>query len=228
MAHGSVSRPLNTRWSRIVAAHDRLLLSVVIGLVAFVALLGLDWRMPTRMLAAWDFGILVYLTQALVTINRFDLNRVRRRAAIQDEGGGVILVLTVLATAASIAAIIAELAPVKDSQDPGKFLPLGLAVVTIVLSWMFIQTMFAFHYAYEFYGEGHDGNAGGLDFPKDNQPEYWDFVYFSFVIGMTFQVSDVQITSKPIRRIALAQGFVSFIFNVAIVALMVNIGANVI
>ena len=103
---------------------------------------------------------------------------------------------------------------------------LALAVVTIFLSWTFIHVIFALHYAHEFYGEGRDRHIGGLEFPHDEQPEYWDFIYFSFVIGMTFQVSDVQVTSKLIRRMVVAHGIVSFVFNVAILALMVNISSE--
>ena len=217
----------STKWSRLVEVHGRLLLSVAIGVAAFPLLTLMQWRLPTRLLVAWDIGIIVYLLQVIFLVISFDLKKERRRAAIDDEGGSAILVLVVLATIASLVAIVAELGPVKDSQDGHRIFALCLAVLTITLSWIFIQTIFAFHYAYEFYGEGRHG-AGGLTFPNDNQPDYWDFIYFSFVIGMTFQVSDVQVTSKLIRRIVLAQGFVSFIFNVAIVALMVNIGASVI
>ena len=74
-------------------------------------------------------------------------------------------------------------------------------MLTIVLSWTFIHVIFAFHYAHEFYGEGRDQHVGGLEFPDDDQPNYWDFIYFSFVIGMTFQVSDVQVTSKLIQSL---------------------------
>jgi len=92
------------------------------------------------------------------------------------------------------------------------------------VSWAFIHTMFALHYAHEFYGEGDEG--GGLAFPGDDAPDHWDFVYFSFVIGMTSQVADVGITGKAIRRTAAAHGVVSFIFNVALLALTINIAAS--
>ena len=122
---------------------------------------------------------------------------------------------------ASIAAIVIELG-IKPQQTP----QLVLAVVTIVLSWCAIHTTFALHYAHEYY---RGGNVGGLAFPGDEKdPDYWDFVYFSFVIGMTAQVSDVGITDKIIRRTATAHGVVSFIFNTALVALMVNIAASAI
>jgi uncharacterized membrane protein len=88
--------------------------------------------------------------------------------------------------------------------------------------------MFALHYAHEYYGGEDVGRGGGLKFPNETQPDYWDFVYFSFVIGMTFQVSDVQVTGKRVRRLVVAHGVVSFFFSVAIIALMVNIGSGLI
>jgi uncharacterized membrane protein len=100
-------------------------------------------------------------------------------------------------------------------------------VATILLSWTFIHMMFALHYAHEFYGED-EGPAGGLAFPGgDERPDYWDFVYFAFVIGMTSQVSDVAVTSREIRRTVTAHGIVSFVFNVALLALTINIASGV-
>jgi uncharacterized membrane protein len=103
-----------------------------------------------------------------------------------------------------------------------------LATITIALSWAAVHTTFALHYAHEFY---RGAKPGGLQFPSGDtheHPDYWDFVYFSFVIGMTAQVSDVGITDKTIRRTATAHGIVSFVYNTALVALMVNIAASAI
>ena len=94
------------------------------------------------------------------------------------------------------------------------------------MSWTFTHTIFALHYAHDFYGEA--ARADGLKFPGNTQPDYWDFVYFSFVIGMTFQVSDVAVTNKSIRRMVVAHGALSFFFSTAIVALTVNIAAGLI
>jgi uncharacterized membrane protein len=102
-----------------------------------------------------------------------------------------------------------------------------LATLTIVLSWAFIHTIFALHYAHEYHAE-HRKNRGGLAFPGEEAPDYWDFVYFSFVIGMAAQTSDVAITSKAIRRTVAAHGIVSFVFNAALLALTVNIAASAI
>src|SRR5262249_30681117 len=102
-----------------------------------------------------------------------------------------------------------------------------LATLTILLSWAFTHTIFALHYAHEYYIEN-DGRGGGLVFPGTEEPDYWDFVYFSFVIGMTSQVSDVAVSCRPIRRTVAAHGAVSFVFNAALLALTVNIAASAI
>jgi uncharacterized membrane protein len=211
---------------RIVQAHGRLFTSLAIGVAIFFAVPTAE-RMATRILIGWDVAVAVYLVLAFVMVSRFDLALVHRRAASQDEGGGVILMLTVLAAVASIAAIIAELGSAHEANSVPGNLYFAHAVLTILLSWTFIHVIFAFHYAHEFYGEGRDQHVGGLVFPNDDQPDYWDFIYFSFVVGMTFQVSDVQVTSKVIRRLVVAHGVVSFVFNVAILALMVNISSEI-
>jgi uncharacterized membrane protein len=208
---------------RVVRTHGRLFTSIAIGIALFFFLPASE-RLVVRVLIGWDVGVAVYLVLAFVMMRRFDLALVHRRAASQDEGGLLILVLTVLAAVFSMVAIIVELGAARGSE--GANLYFGHAVLTILLSWMFIQVIFAFHYAHEFYGEGRDQHVGGLEFPNDEEPDYWDFTYFSFVIGMTFQVSDVQVTSKFIRRLVVAHGFVSFVFNVAVLALMVNISSE--
>ncbi|MEH2511676.1 putative membrane protein [Nitrobacteraceae bacterium AZCC 1564] len=204
---------------RIICARPRLFISLAVGLAAMVVL-PTDLRLATRLLVAWDTSIALYIVLALVLFLSCDHTRIKRLASLQDDGRFLILILTAAAAFASIAAIVLELG-VKPQRPP----QLILAVVTIVLSWSMIHSTFALHYAHEYY---RGAKAGGLAFPGDDKPDYWDFVYFSFVIGMTAQVSDVGITDKAIRRTAIAHGIVSFIFNMALLALMVNIAASAI
>jgi len=155
-----------------------------------------------------------------------EVRHIRMRAKLQDEGQIAVLTLTAIAALASLGAIVALL----GMSEAGNRAPshLMLAVVTIFLSWTFTHSMFALHYAHEFYDEN-DGKGGGLIFPGDlREPDYWDFVYFSFVIGMTSQVSDVAITCRPIRHTVSAHGVISFFFNVTLLALTVNIAASAI
>jgi uncharacterized membrane protein len=208
---------------RIVHARVRLFVSALIGL-AIIPLLPSQWPLAGRCLVGWDLGIAIYLVASYWVIAQGDTQHIRRQAAVEDEGKSIILALTVAAALATIGAIVVELNGAKEQQSTA--FALALAILTILLSWTFIHTIFALHYAHEYFGEGSDRQIGGLQFPGEGEPDYWDFVYFSFVIGMTFQVSDVQVTSKIIRRLVAAHGVVSFIFNTALLALMVNIAAN--
>ena len=181
-----------------------------------------DWRAATRVLVGWDVTVILYLGLVTHLISVCDVNRIRERAAREDEGQLTILVLTVVAALASLGAIVAELTVSGAvSRRPAHIL---LATLTILLSWAFIHAIFALHYAHEFYDET---EGGGMAFPGgEAAPDYWDFVYFSFVIGMTSQVSDVGITSKEIRHTVTAHAIVSFLFNAALLALTVNIAAS--
>jgi uncharacterized membrane protein len=210
---------------RIVRARPRLFIAAAIGAVV-IALCPWAWSVPTRLLVGWDVGIALYLGLALRMMAVAQIRHIRLRARMQDEGQYTILALTAAAALASLGAIVVLLGTTGPTdRQPGH---LALAIVTILLSWAFTHIMFALHYAHEFYDEN-GGKGGGLNFPGDLQePDYWDFVYFSFVIGMTSQVSDVSITCRPIRHTVSAHGIISFIFNAALLALTVNIAASAI
>lgn len=220
--HRARSKPV-----RIFYGHIKLFIAAAAMLLVFPILPG-NWRMATRLLVSWDFGSFIYLAISLYFIRHFDLHRVQVHAEEADEGAAALLLITVATALASIAAIVSELGSVHGIKAPAaQQNAFVLAAITVVLSWTLIHTIFAFHYAHIYYrGPGIKGH--GLAFPGEGEPDYWDFVYFSFVVGMTFQVSDVQVTEKRIRRLVVAHGVVSFMFNVAILALTVNIGANLI
>jgi uncharacterized membrane protein len=224
MADLPARRTALQRLLRIIRARPRLFLSAVIGFCAAFALPS-EWRAATRMLVAWDIGALLYLGLTLSLMMKSDVARIKRRAALQDEGGVAILVIVVGAALASLGAIIAELGGAAHGENRQPHL--GVAVATVLLSWALTHTTFALHYAHEHYDEVR-GKNGGLIFPGNEAPDYLDFLYFSFVIGMTSQVSDIAISSRRIRRTATAHGVVSFVFNVTLLALTVNIAAGLI
>ena len=208
--------------ARVVYARPRTFVSILIGIAAFFLLPG-SLRLVTRLLVSWDIFAGVYLVLAYIMMARCGLAYIRRNAVLQDDGRFLILLVTALGAFASIAAIVLELGATHRSGPE-----LALATVTIVLSWAAVHTTFALHYAHDYY---RGPKPGGLQFPgggEDEHADYWDFVYFSFVIGMTAQVSDVGITDKTIRRTATAHGIISFFFNTALLALMVNIAASAI
>jgi uncharacterized membrane protein len=196
---------------------------MLVGLMAGLGLAALTpWRGATRLLVAWDVFLMLYLVLAAHLMATSEVADMRERAAREDEGQVTILVLTVAAALASLGAIFAQL----GGQTTRAPTHIALAAATILLSWTFIHTIFALHYAHEFYDA--DIN-GGLAFPGDPaEPDYWDFVYFSFVIGMTSQVSDVGVSHRQLRRLVTAHGVVSFVFNATLLALSVNIAAGAI
>jgi uncharacterized membrane protein len=207
---------------RLVYGRPRTFIAVAIGIVSFFLLPG-SLRTVTRALIGWDVFTTVYLLLVYTMMVRSGLSHIKRNAVLEDDGRFLILLVASLGAFASIAAIVSELGASHHSVPE-----LALATVTITLSWAAVHTTFALHYAHEFY---RGPKPGGLQFPSGathEHADYWDFVYFSFVIGMTAQVSDVGITDKTIRRTATAHGIVSFVYNTALVALMVNIAASAI
>jgi uncharacterized membrane protein len=210
---------------RIIRKHPRVFIGILAGVAVGVALHVVpSSRWVMRALVGWDLGALLYVILTFGMMARSDVDAIRLHASSQDEGAVGILFLTVASALASLLAIVFLLGKVGMGDTPKQGSDLVLATSTIVLSWTLIHTIFSVHYAHEFYG---DGGVGGLAFPGDEkEPDYWDFVYFSFVIGMTSQVSDVGITSKEIRRTVAAHGIVSFFFNAALLALTVNIAAS--
>jgi len=207
-----------TPFARFWRLHIRLFVSASVGCAVTLALLlATPWRMPTCILVGWDSGVVLYLAQIFWIMAHWPIDRIRQRACLEDEGALALLVLTTASALASLAAVISEL-----GHRPNAY-QVTLGAVTILLSWAFMHVIFALHYAHEFYGEGGDDRIGGLDFPGDEEPDYWDFLYYSLVVAMTAQVSDVQVTSKTIRRMTTVHGVVSFFFNVTVLALTVNI-----
>jgi len=213
---------------RLARLHARLLVSIAVGLAVTLGLAMTDWTMATKLLLGWDIGVLLYLVLVYQLMVTCGIDEIRRRAAEDDEGALALLILTGISALAIMGAIVAELGIAKISGQPRSGIGVAIAMTTIVVSWAFVHTIFALHYAHEYYGERGDQAVGGLTFPGRQSPDYWDFLYFSLVVAMTSQVSDVVITSKVIRRIVTVHGALAFFFNVAVFALTVNIISNLI
>ncbi len=213
---------------RIVASRPRLFIGLLCGLVA-VPMFPHGISNTTRAILAWDTGVVVYLVLAAFLFSTERLDRIAADAAAQEEGEWTIFSLTIAAVAFSFAAIVSEFASIaKDMPPDQRDLHLALVVLTLFVSWLMTHTTFAFRYAHEYYEVSADGSGivGGLDFPGEKRPDYLDFLYFALVLGMTFQVSDVQITARKFRRLASVHGLLSFLFNTIILALTVNLAAG--
>ena len=212
---------------RLVRARPRLFVASAIA-IAFGLLLPTEVssHLVTRWLLAWNVGAGLYVVLAAVMMMRSAQHHMRHRAQLQDDGQLVILVLVAVATIASLAAIAGELVVVKDMHGLIKGAHIALAGVTVLTSWAFIQVMFTLHYAHDYYAATCHGKPAGLEFPKDECPDYGDFFYFAAVIGTSGQTADVSFVSKPMRRIGALHCILAYLFNTTVLALLINIGAS--
>ena len=207
----------------------RLLLSAIAGGVAFLVLpSGLP--LPTRGVLGWDAGAVLFLSLTFVAVCNTTPERLKSRASLQDSTMWVILSIMVAAAAASLGSLALVLQSEQGAGGPALGARVAVAGATIFISWLFVNTTFAIRYAHYFYGDRGDkkgGHRAGLDFPGGEAPDFWDFLYYAFVVGMTCQTSDVNVTSRPMRRLTLAHGVLAFFFNAGVLALAVNILAAV-
>jgi len=221
------------RYSRRMREHlstttgpQRLLYGSLTG--AAVALVPWPMSGMARGLAGWCAGVLVYQVLTWWLAETFDARRTRERAQSLDQPNVVILVSMLVAVGVSVVAIAMLLQEVKQLDGWERAAHVALGLVALAGSWLMMHSIYAFHYAHRYYIDQKSGRPdGGLDFPgKDDAPDYFDFLYYSYVIGMTSQVSDVQATSKEMRRITLIHSVLSFTFNMLVLALSVNVVAS--
>lgn len=199
--------------------------AVAAGIAAAILVSPWIGRDVTRFLIGWDVGTLTFLALSMHFMANADHHRLRSRALKHDEGGRLILPLTLLASIASVGALIAELSAAKGHS--GAELHIALAAGTVILSWLLLQIVFAIHYAHIYYlVEGETEHRRGLEFGDPGEPDYWDFLHFSLVLGATAQTADIAIRCKRIRRIGTLHTLIAFGFNTAILATMINLAAN--
>ncbi len=217
-------------WIKNLGAKGRLALALAIAVAAYVAQPdSISWH--TRLVASWDAGAIVYLCLAWTIIGTADARSTREHALAQDTSVIIISLFALGAACSSVVAIAFVVGTIGGLAFWSKAWHLALTVVASTTSWTLIQTVFAFHYARRYYGDERRNpsqQAGGLAFPGGADPDYMDFAYYSFVVGMTSQVSDVQVLSPKMRRLTLIHGVLAFIFNIAVLALTLNIIASAI
>lgn len=220
------------RVALFVSSRSHLFIGILAGIAASLvipvrALLVLPGS-QAHVVLSWDVGAAVFLVLWAVTMIRTPIWDMPKRAKAQQDGEWTVFALTLAGIVASIVAIVIEFRDIASLKHEARAVHLGLVVVTLLVSWLTMQLVFALRYAHEYYSvsDGSGSMDGGLDFPKEPEPDYFDFFYFGMVLGMTFQVSDVNITSRKIRRLATLHGFIGFVFNTVILALTVNIAAG--
>jgi uncharacterized membrane protein len=220
---GLGSRRLRQAFKTVRAKPVLFSCAAVIAITAIAAPSAL--ALSTRLLVGWNAGICLYLALTWRMMLRSDVHLLRRRAALEDEAEWLILMSTAIAALASLAAIGVELHGVRSASATSQAYRIALAASTILVSWFFLHTILALHYAHDYYASEKIGR--GLRFPDHvKEPSYWDFLYVSFTIGAASQTSDVTIASPKIRRVALAHTILSFLFNTTILALAINVGAS--
>jgi uncharacterized membrane protein len=211
----------------IIRGHGRFFLAGIVGVACFLAMPA-ELTLRSRSILAWDIGALAFLVMCAILFAGATPDRMEANAEAQQEGEWTLFWLVVAGATASFAAILGEFGSMKNATHGQRDIKVALVAATLALSWMLTHTVFALRYAHEYYTRTNDAPAldGGLQFPHEDCPDYWDFLYFSVVLGMTFQVSDVNITSRKLRRLATVHGLLGFLFNTVIVALTVNLASG--
>ncbi|MES3026950.1 MAG: DUF1345 domain-containing protein [Pseudomonadota bacterium] len=218
-------------WIGPFVNRPRLLAAIGVGVGVWILCLFAPWPLSwsTAAIFAWDAACLTFILAVLGMMRGRAPEAIKAMAATQDEGQGLILTVVIVAAAASVWAIGSELSLAKHDDGLIRAARIGLAFATVAASWLIVQTIFALHYAHEYYApdEGpSDDVAGGLMFPGGEEPDYWDFLHFSVVIGVACQTADIEFTSKGLRRIGTIHGVVAFVFNTVVLALTINLLAG--
>jgi uncharacterized membrane protein len=212
-------------------ANYRVFISLFAALAAFLFTHNL-YSTAAVILITWGAFALMVIVMDWIIITQAHPREIRKIARLQDSSRTAIFLFVIVASVVSLGAIIFLLTSSKDHAHGHLTTHILLAMGSVVISWWLVHTLFTMRYAHMYYDDDTDDGkktkVGGLEFPDEPEPDYMDFVYFSFVIGMTFQVSDVEISDRAIRRLAWLHGLVSFAFNTAIVALSINIISSLI
>lgn len=211
-----------------VAVLIRKHLSVVLALLSSLIVFGLMTSRQfnaSNFLVSWNCGAGVYIVFTWYRMIRSNVHRIRQRSADMDFSDVLVLCLSIAAALASVGGIGIELSGVKDASPEQALARAGTAFLTIMISWVFLHTLFTTHYAHHFYAD--TSGKPPIRFPDEiKEPNYWDFLYFTFTIGVASQTADVSIATTMMRKLALLHSVLSFLFNTTILALAINVGAS--
>ena len=212
-------------WVHRLPSIYKLLVSFAIATIISVSLLSFKMESMTRIMIGWDVFSVCMIIISLVIFSTMRPRQIRVLAKQEDAGRLVVFFIVLVAILGSFVGVLLLLQN-KDNWQLSKGLETFIYITGVICSWVLLHTMFAYRYALLYYGDhplDPDLHTVGLQIPNELWPDYLDFCYFSFVIGMTFQVSDIEISSRHIRRVALVHGMISFLFNTVIVALTINV-----
>jgi uncharacterized membrane protein len=204
--------------------HASFILSALGGFIVFLLLTSREVS-ASNILFGWNAAAIIFIALSWRKMLRATVESIKKRSEDLDFSDTFLLFLSIAAAIASIAGIGIELHAVKEAPPDIAFARAAAAILTIMISWLFLHTLFTIHYAHYFYGGPDKGD--GLKFPDGiEEPAYWDFLYFSFTIGVAAQTADVAVTSTSMRKLTLLHALLSFLFNTTILALAINVGAS--
>ena len=215
-------------WSENLTGPKKLIVSVVITSLTYGLLSLTEIETVSRVILGWDVFCIVMLTFSWILFTRTSSNDLCVVVEKQDDGVKVIFLIVTIGIFFGVFGAIALILEGTEAST-NKIIHTFISLSPVILSWLLLHTMFTIRYAHLYHDHNRldtGSNIGGLEFPMDEDPDYLDFAYFSFVIGMTFQVSDISVSSKAIRRFVLMHSLISFVFNTIIVALTINILAG--
>jgi uncharacterized membrane protein len=211
--------------NKLFSDHPRLLISMAFGALLYFVL-PTSWTAISRLLAAWNAGVLLFLVLMYFWMTHLTAEQICRRFIEEDESAPVVLAIVIAAALLSLVAIVAILSTIKQLTGTERLAHIVLAAVTVVDSWLVVPVIFTSRYADMFYSAEPD--ARPLLFPRTAQPVFWDFAYFSFTIAAACQTSDVSTTEVGIRRLVIAHTLISFVFNASILGFAINVSAGLI
>jgi uncharacterized membrane protein len=207
---------------------QRFVISLIVAVVTYFLISSVDLQVMVKLMVAWSVFALSYIITSWIVFLSQNKTEVREHASQEDGSRLYVFSLIIITSFAGLFSVLLLMLS-QNSKDTPQLVFIPVAIGAMLFSWLMVHTMFAFHYAYLFYSDDTNDStkhAEGLNFPGREQPDYLDFAYFSFVVGMTFQVSDIDVTSKAIRRLVLLHGLLSFGLNTFVVALTINIIAG--
>lgn len=228
---------------RFFRNRPRLLIGIAAGIITYLGLTPLSHALATELpiakaygdlkpvsqfLIAWVVGVWVYLGAIFYRMYHADNDSILDKAHAEDEGTVLTLILVILTAVVSLVAIVQELGVSKDAQGLLMGFHIGLTFLTIVTAWLFIHTMFALHYTHDYFLQKEQDGSETLDFPNEDNPNYWDFLYFSYIIGTSGQTADVAFNARSSRQLGTLHCTLSFFFNTAILASLINMAAGMV
>ncbi|MDM1021007.1 DUF1345 domain-containing protein [Acinetobacter sp. VNK23] len=217
------------RLARGVKHRPYLSSTFLLGLLIYTALhFFTNWQWATCLQLGWNTAIWLYLFLTLRMMWHLDATHILQRARQQDEGKWMILTVVLIAIVVCFISIVVQLSHVPKDHAVLKGVLILLTIGTIFSTWLMLHTLFAIHYAHDYYLAKSRHEDSGLDFPKTDQPDYLDFIYFSYIIGTSAQTADVSITTSEVRHLNIFHCVLAFMFNTVILAVAINVAASLI